>query len=366
MSDTDEQSLAELRAIRRVLVYVAIMLSAIIFYFGKEIIMPVVLGLLITMTLSPVVRFLQKLKIPAPVGALLVVLLSSGVLYGGLTTLTEPLGELFKSLPTIGERMVEHLRPYQNTIDEISNAGDQVQDLAGSPPKQGVSQVVVEGPSIISSAASTVATGLTSLFIALLLSVFILGSGNLFYEKLVSSIPRLSDKKRALRIVYDIESNVSHYLFTITLINIVLGVCIAALLYAYGSPSFLLWGVIAAVFNFLPFMGAVIGALLLATASLGVFDTLGAALIPPVIYYACSALEGNVITPYIVGRRLQVNIVAVFLSVAFWGWLWGLAGALMAVPILVFINVLCEHIPSLKSLGTFISGRSSAAELGPD
>jgi len=363
LSDTDEQSLAELRAIRRVLVYVAVLISGIIFYFGKEIIMPVVLGLLITLTLSPVVRFLQSFKIPAPVGALLVVLLSSGVLYSGMATLSEPLRELFNSLPKIGERVVEHIRPYQDTIDEISSAGDQVQDLAGSKPKQGVSQVVVEGPGIISSAASTLATGLTSLFIALVLSVFILGSGNLFYEKLVSSIPRLSDKKKALRIVYDIERNVSRYLFTITLINTVLGVCIATLLYAYGSPSFLLWGVIAAVFNFLPFLGAVIGALLLATASLGVFDTLGAALIPPLIYYACSALEGNVITPYIVGRRLQVNIVAVFLSVAFWGWLWGLAGALMAVPILVFVNVLCEHITSLKSLGHFISGRSSAPEL---
>ncbi len=328
--------------------------------------MPVVLGLLIALTLSPVVRFLQSLKIPAPVGALLVVVLSASLLYAGISTLSKPVSDLIDSLPTVGQRISDHIRPYQDTLDELSQAGDQVQDLTGGKGKEGVSQVVVEGPGFITSAASTVATGITSLFIALLLSVFILGSGTLFYEKLVSSIPKLSDKKRALRIVYDIELNVSRYLFTISVINVCLGICVATLLYAYGFPNFILWGVIATVFNFLPFLGAMIGSLLLATASLGVYDTLALAFVPPLIYYACSAIEGNVITPFIIGRRLQLNIVVVFLSVAFWGWLWGLAGALMAVPILVFVNVLCEHIASLKSFGHFLSGNDSAPEYRAD
>lgn len=319
--------------------------------------MPIMLGLLFTLTLAPVVRGLQSVKVPAPIGALLVVISISAVLSVGVTTLSTPVGEMFESLPRIGERIGTHLRPIKDTIDEISEAGDKVQELAGGDSSEGLEQVVVEGPGLITSAASTLATSLTSLSIALVLSVFILGSGTLFYEKIVSSVPLLSDKKRALRIVRDVERSVSRYLLTITLINVCLGLVVGGMLFAYGTPNAILWGVIAATLNFLPFLGAIIGALLLATISFGLYDTVSAAIIPPLIYYGCSALEGNAVTPYIVGRRLQLNIIAVFLTVAIWGWLWGLAGALMAVPILVFVNVLCEHIVALKPLGHFISGR---------
>jgi len=354
---TSSENLAELKSIRRVLVYMAILLSGAILYFAKDILMPIMLGVLFTLTLSPVVRGLQAIKVPAPLGAILVVMSISAVISVGISSLSTPVGELFDSLPEIGSRISEHLTPIKETMSEISEAGDQVQELAGGSSDKVINEVVLEGPGIITSAASTVATSITSLFIALVLSIFILGSGSLFYEKIVSSVPLLSDKKRALRIVRDIESSVSRYLLTITIINLSLGVIVGGLLYAYGAPNPALWGSIAALFNYLPFMGALVGATLLATVSFGVYDSLSSALIPPLIYYVCSAMEGNVVTPYIVGRRLQLNIVAVFLTVALWGWLWGLAGALMAVPILVFINVLCEHIDALKPLGHFVSGR---------
>lgn len=348
---------AELASIRRLLTWMAILFTGVILYFAKDIIMPVFLGVLITLTLTPVVRLLQSFKIPAPAGALLVVLCMSTLLSVGVTTLSTPVGELFNSLPRIGERLSQQLRPYQKTISDISQAGDTVQEITGSNEKNKTDRVVVEGPGFVSSAASALATGVTSLFIALILSVFMLGSGTLFYEKLVASLPVLSDKKKALRIVWDVELSVSRYLLTITVINGCLGLMVGLALHLYGMPNAVLWGVIAATLNFLPFLGAVLGAILLAAVSFGIFDTLGAALIPPLIYYGFSAIEGNLITPYIVGRRLRLNTVAVFLTVAFWGWLWGLAGALMAVPMLVFISVLCTHINSMKTLGHFLSGQ---------
>ena len=340
--------------------FVAILLSGVMFYFAKDIVMPVMLGILITLTLAPVVRALQSIKIPAPVAAVFVVVSIASVVSVGLSTLSEPVAELFYSVPEIGARVGDHLRPIKTTISEISEAGVHVQELTGSStddPETGVNQVVIEGPSLIKSAASTVATSITSLFIALILSIFTLGSGSLFYEKMVSSFPQLSDKKRALKIVRSVESSVSRYLLTITIINACLGIAIGGLLYAFGFPNAILWGVIAALLNYLPFLGAIAGSFVLGMVSFGTQDTLSAALIPPLIYYGCSAFEGNFITPYIVGRRLQLNIVAVFLTVIFWGWLWGLAGALIAVPILVFLNVLCEHVDGLKPLGRFIAGR---------
>lgn len=347
-----------LRTIMRVLIYLAVLISGVIFYFGKDIVMPIVLGLIISLTLAPVVRTLYRFRIPSPLGALLVVASLSSVFGLGVSALSTPVGDMFESLPNISQKLKMHIRQFQPTLDEISRAGEQVDELTSGNSNEEINEVVIEGPGLISSAASTVATGFTSVFIALLLSVFMLGSGNLFYEKLVAAVPTLADKKRAIRIIKAVEHSVSHYLLTITIINVCLGTVIAGLLFLIDAPNPLLWGIIAAAFNFLPFLGAIAGALLLAAISIGTYDSLSAAIIPPVIYYACSAIEGNLITPLIIGRRLQLNIVAVFLSVAIWGWLWGLAGALMAVPILVFVSVLCEHIKSLQGLGHFLTGRN--------
>lgn len=358
----DQDVFLVLRSIKRTLVYLAVLLSSVIFYFGKDIVMPIVLGLLICLALAPMVRELRRLLIPAPLGALVLVASLSSIFALGISALSEPVGEMLSTLPDIGSRLQSHIRPYQPTLDEISRAGEQVDQLTGAGEKE-EQGVVIKGPGVISSATSTVATGATSLFIAMLLSVFMLGSGNLFYEKLVSATPTLSDKKKALTIIKAVEQSVSQYLLTITLINMCLGIVVASLLYLANVPNALLWGTIAATFNFLPFLGAIVGALLLATVSLGLNDTLGAALIPPIIYYVCSAIEGNFITPLIVGRRLRLNIVAVFLSVAIWGWLWGLAGALMAVPILVFLSVLCEHVTALHVIGHFITGRTISSDV---
>lgn len=349
---------SEVRKIRRMHNYIGLMMFGGLAYFAKDIIMPIVLGLLITLTLTPVVRFFTKFNIPHRISAIVVVVGTSAALVMGVYTLSEPLGDLFESLPDISKRLEQRIVPYRSTLDEITNASDQVKGIVdvGSGEDE-IQQVVVERPGLLTTAASTLASGLSSLLLALLLSLFILSSGTLFYEKVVAIMPALSGKKRALRIVYDVEKSVSRYLFTITLINVGLGVVIASLLAWFETPNAFLWGAIATVLNFLPFLGAVIGAGLLAIVSLGGTETIGMALLPPAIYMICTTLEANFVTPLIVGKRLSLNIVAVFLTVAVWGWLWGLAGALMAVPILVVVNVLCDHVDSWSSFGQFLSGR---------
>ena len=360
--DDNNRIIAELKAIRRTHTYIALMILGSVVYFAKDIIMPVVLGILITLTLTPIVRFLTKFNIPAGLSAIVVVLSISGILAAGVYTLSNPIGELIESVPKVGERLQQKLMPYRSTIDGISDASDQMKEIADVGNDNNVQQVVVERPGLLTTAASTLASGVSSLFIALLLSLFMLSSGTLFYEKIVTLMPLLSEKKRALRIIYDVEKSVSRYLLTITLINIGLGITIASLLAWYGTPNALLWGAIATVLNFLPFLGALLGAGLLAIISFGTSTTLGLGLIPPAIYLFCTTIEGNVVTPLIVGKRLSLNIVAVFLTVALWGWLWGLAGALMAVPILVVLNVLCDHVERWNALGHFLSGRTQLVE----
>ena len=348
------RELALLRTIRNCLVILAMTATGAAIYFGKDIVMPIALGLLITLTLTPPVRWLRKRRLPAGLAAIAVVALVGTTVGTGAWFLSEPTSELVATAPEIGERIKERMRDVESTAGSLSEVGEQIDEIAGAD--EGTQVVTIKQPGLVSSATSTLVSGLTSLAVALVLALFMLGSGDLFYEKLVAVMPGLKEKKRALRIVRDVEGNVSRYLFTITLINAALGLAIGTGLALYGMPGAALWGVIAAVMNFLPFVGALIGGGLLAAVSVGHYDALAPALVPPAIYLSCTTIEGNVITPLIVGRRLEINVVAVFLAVAIWGWFWGIAGALMAVPLLVVFKVLCEHVEGLDTWGEFLAG----------
>ena len=349
-----DPGLSLLRTIRTCLVILAIAAAGAVVYFGKDIVMPVALGLLITLTLTPPVRWLRRRGVPAAAAAIGVVLLVGSSIGLGAWFLSEPVADLVESAPQIGERIKARMRDVESTAGSLTEVGEQIDELAGA---DGDTQVVtIEQPGLVSSATSTLASGLTSLAVALVFALFMLGSGDLFYEKLVAAMPAFREKRKAMRIVRDVEDNVSRYLFTITLINAALGLVIGTGLALYGMPGAALWGVIAAVMNFLPFVGAFVGAGLLAVISIGHYDTLPLALIPPAIYLTCTTIEGNVITPLIVGHRLELNVVAVFLAVAVWGWFWGIAGALMAVPLLVVFKVLCEHVAGMQTWGDFLAG----------
>ena len=363
MNEAGQQKalVAEVRAIRRLLFCLLLMAVGVMLFFGKDIFLPILLGILVTLTLSPIVRFLHKLYIPYALGALLTIVTIGAIVSMSVSSMSAPLTELFEDIPRLGQRLEEHFAPFQKTVDQISKAGDELEKAASGGSESGVSEVTLGGPGVLTTAASTFAAGMTSLFIALVLALFMLGSGNLFYEKIISVVPQFSDKKRAVTIVHAVESRVSRYLFTITFINAVLGLVICTGLSLYGAPNPLLWGGVAFVLNYLPFAGAIIGAGLLAILSFGHYDTLTAALVPPLIYYGFSAVEGNLITPYVVGRSMKLNIVAVFVTVVFWGWLWGLMGALMAIPILLVLTVLSENIERWAMLRVFLTDRNALA-----
>jgi len=349
--------LVEVRAVRRLLFYLLLIGAGTVLYFGQDVFLPVVLGILISLALLPPVAYLKKLYVPYPVGAILIVASIGALLYTGAINLSDPLTELFEDIPRIGERLEHHFQPFKETVEQITRAGDEIEKVTAGGEPGTTTEVTLGGPGVITSAASSFASSLTSVLIALILALFILGSGNLFFEKIVSSVPTLRDKKRAVHIVREVEGQVSRYLFTITIINFSLGVVIGIALALYGAPNPVLWGVVAALLNFLPFLGALIGAVLLSIVSFGYYDALSAAIIPPLIYYGASIIEGNLVTPYVVGRRMRLNIVAVFISVVFWGWLWGLIGALMAVPILLVVSVLTENIERWHLVHLFLSDK---------
>lgn len=349
------------RLIRSLLIGIFMLAAIYGLYFARDFVMPVVLAFLLALMLTPIVRFLRKRGVPEALSATLLVLMSVLALSSAGYFLSGPVIQLVNDAPEIGRRVTERLSEFRHPFEKFMAVSQEVEKVTETAREPGVQRVVIAQPGIVSQAAGNLLSAGTTAAITFVLSLFLLASGTMFYEKIVQSFARLSEKKRALRIVYDVEREISRYLLTVAIINAGLGTAIGLGLWALGMPNPAVWGVAAAALNFLPYIGALATILLVAVISLITFETLSYAMLAPLFVIVCNVIEGQVVTPLIVGRRLEINAVAIFIAVAFWSWLWGFIGALIAVPLLVIIKVFCDHFESLRHVGNFLS-----AEQGPD
>jgi predicted PurR-regulated permease PerM len=192
-----------------------------------------------------------------------------------------------------------------------------------------------------------------SLGIVILL-YFLLATGDLFSLKLVRVLPQFRDKRKAVSIMKEIEIAISRYLATVAIVNLGQGVVVGMVMYLIGMPNTVLWGVLAGVAEFIPYVGALTLAVILALAGLATFDHIGHALLVPGAYLVVTLLQANVVTPMLLGRRLALNPVAIFIGLAFWLWMWGLLGAFIAVPLLATPKICCDHIEWLAPVGEFL------------
>lgn len=340
---------------------VGIFLLAFVYalYFARDFFMPVLLAFMLALTLTPIVRFLRKHGIPAAVSATLLVVLSTATVATIGYLLSGPVVQLVTDAPSIGREVAQRLSEVKRPFEHLLNVTQQVEHITDAVEEPGVQKVVVAQPGIVSRAAGNIVSATTSIAIIFVLSLFLLASGTMLYEKIIQSFTRLSEKKRALRLVYDVEREISRYLLTVAMINSGLGIAVGLGLWSIGVPDPLVWGVAAALLNFLPYIGAAVTVALVAAISLVTFDSLGYALLAPAFVVLCNTIEGQIVTPLVVGRRLEINAVAIFIAVAFWSWLWGFVGALIAVPLLVVIKVFCDHFDSLRHVGNFLSAQQS-------
>ena len=351
---------SDTRLIRSLLLGIFILSAISALYFARDFAMPVVLAFLLSLMLTPIVRFLKKRGVPEALSATLLVLMSVTVIASAGYFLSGPIVQLANDAPQIGRRVTERLSEFRHPFEKFMAVSHEVEKVTETAQEPGVQRVVVAQPGIVSQAAGTLLSAATTAAITFVLSLFLLASGTMFYEKIIQSFTRLSEKKRALRMVFDVEREISRYLLTVAVINAGLGTVVALGLWALGMPNPAVWGVAAAALNFLPYIGALATILLVACISLITFDTLSYALLAPLFVIFCNIVEGQLVTPLVVGRRLEINAVAIFIAVAFWSWLWGFVGALIAVPLLVIIKVFCDHFESWRPVGNFLSAQ------GPD
>ncbi|MGY2993133.1 AI-2E family transporter [Mesorhizobium sp. URHB0026] len=351
---------ADTRLMRSLLIGIFLFMTVYALYFARAFFMPVILAFLLALTLTPIVRLLRKRGIPEVVSATLLVLVSIFVFASAGYVLSGPIIDLINNTSSIGQQLTERLAQLRRPLERIMDIARQIEGLTETTQEPGVQKVAVAQSGFFSSAASNILSAGTSLTIIFVLSLFLLASGTMFYEKIIQSFASLTEKKRALRVVYDVEREISHYLLTVTIINTGLGTVIGLGLWALGMPNPLVWGAAAALLNFLPYVGAMITLVLVTVIALITFDTIAYALLAPAFLVLCDIIEGQFVTPMVVGRRLEINAVAIFIAIAFWSWLWGFVGALMAVPLLVVVKVFCDHFESLSHVGNFLAAQHTA------
>ena len=319
--------------------------------FAHAVLIPIVAAMLLGTVFSPVVERLQKHHVPTAIGAALLVVALVLAIGGVAAAIAQPLSEWLDYLPatvgSLGKTITHWLGDMRG---RMGMAGTAAATSAAVTPG-----VTASGLSLTGHLVALLEKIVGGTLVALILLYFILSNPSLFTLKLVRVIPRLRDKVRAVEILRTVRAEVSTYFLTITLINIGLGVCTAVVTYALGMPSPLLWGVMATLFNFVPYLGPMCGLVVLTLAALRTFDAPGQIIAVPAAFFALVLLEGQVLNPFIVGRRLQCNPVVVFGSLALWGWVWGVAGLIVAVPILVVLKTFAHHIPSFAPLAEFLS-----------
>jgi predicted PurR-regulated permease PerM len=322
-------------------------------YFMRSILLPVVLALLISYLLRPIVRGLAQLKVPLPVSAAFILIGFLALVAYGISALTAPtIGWLQKAPAGLAE-LQHKLLPVKRSITQVTQATGEIEKLASAGGE--TKSVEVKRHPITEMFFMRTPEFIASAALSVILLYFLLVYDQAFIAKLVKLLPTLSDKKTAVAIAHDIESQVSRYLFTITIINSCLGLAVGTAVGLLGLRNPVMWGAMVALLNFVPYLGALTGIICMTVGALLSFDSLGYAALFPAVYLAFGTLEGSFITPWIMGRSLTLNPVIVLLSLTFWGWMWGIVGIILAVPILAAIKIFCAHIKPLEPLAEFLS-----------
>ena len=327
---------------------------------ASAVVLPLMLALLLTLVFSPAVSALKCIRLPEPAGAALVVAGLVAGLAASVYLLADPATEWIKRAPRTLSQVEWKIRGIKKSVEDISQAAKKVEEItsvegkktaqAAPPPTQ---------PSILSRLLTGTQSVLVSAISTLVLLYFLLASGDMFLRKLVRVMPTLTDKKRAVEVARAIQSDMGRYLLTITCINAGLGVVTGLAMYLLGMPNPVLWGALAAILNYVPYLGAAVTLTVLGIVAFLTFDDATRIAAVPAVFLVLTTLEGQVITPMLTGRSLTLNPVVIFLSMLVWTWLWGMVGALMAVPILMTFKILCDEVEALAPIGEFLSGKQA-------
>ena len=337
-------------------VFVGLFILAMLytFHFARALLMPIILAILFSLLLSPIVGWLRKFRLPEPVGAAVVmVALVSGIVFA-IYTLAEPAAQWLDKAPESLSTAESKLRKLKQPVADVQRAAEKIEAMTQLQAAKKPREVVVQTPGLGAFITSRTPYLITGLISTLVLLYFLLASGDLFMRKTVRLIPTWRDKVHAVEVGREIQRELGRYFFTVTLINGALGIATAIAMRALGMPNPLLWGAMAMLLNYIPYLGPSTTLAVLSMAAVMSFDDLNRIWPVPAVFLALVVLEGQLIQPIVVGRSLRLNPVMVFVAFLLLGWLWGIAGMFLAVPILVTLKVICDHVERFAALAEYL------------
>lgn len=340
-------------------VFVVVLAIIAFLYFARPVVLPLVLALMAASTLKPVMRLFARIHIPTIPAALIILAVLVACVVVGFVQAGRPAVAWVDEAPRHMEELRVKVARLFPALSRMSHAMDAMNSLSVTGDKadgqKKIPTVEIKDPRDTSTLLSWTETFVAGLGEVIVLVYLLLASGDMFLKKLVRVIPRDRDKKRAIEITHEVQQQISNYLFSVSLINIGLGAAACAGFYLIGVPRALMWGAVVAILNFIPYFGPVVGVCALCVVGLLSFDSLSQAFMPFGWYLLLHLLEANFVTPILLGRRFTLNPVAIFVSLMFWLWLWGLPGALLSVPILMALKATCDRMPGAKLVSEFIS-----------
>ena len=324
-------------------------------YLAAEIILPIVLAFVLNLVLQPLMRLLEKLHLPRTLAALAIIIVLCGTLVGLGTALSGPAASWAQKLPEGLPRLQERLSFLSKPIQTLQKFLHQAEGLT-QETGPAVSTVVVQGSGWSDKLLSGTRSIASGLFTTVLVLFFLLIAGDIFLRRLVEILPRFKDKRQAVHISQQVEADISAYLTTITAMNLGVGVATGVVTAACGVGDPVLWGTVAFLLNYVPILGPLIGVTILVFAGLLSIPTLWLAFVPAGVYLVIHVIEGETITPMLLARRFTINPVLIILALVFWYWMWGILGAILAVPMLAITKIICDRVQTLTAFGHFIEG----------
>jgi predicted PurR-regulated permease PerM len=326
-------------------------------YAAAAIVLPILLAFVLNLVFRPVLRLLLRARLPQPLAALIVVLSLVALSVAAAVLLSGPIsswiGRLPETLPRIEQRLSFMSRP----IKSLQGALDHIESLAAggaAAGQRGAPQAAGQGTPLVQKILAQVWLVADAAFTTLVALFFILISGETFLRRLVEIVPRFQDKRQLVDISQEIESDLSVYLGTITMMNAAVGIATGAVAALCGLGDPLLWGTLAFLLNYVPILGPTTGVILFFIAGIVTLDPLWLAFVPAGLYLLIHVAEGETITPMLLAHRFTVNPVLIMIGVFFWYWMWGVVGAILATPLLAITKIICDRIEPLQPVGHFI------------
>jgi predicted PurR-regulated permease PerM len=324
-------------------------------YVASEIVLPLVFAIMLKLLLQPALRILERLCVPRILAALLLILALFATIIGLGTAISGPASTWAAKLPEGIPRLQERLSFMREPIDTLQRFLQQVEDIAETAPPANAA-ASAPGPTLLTKLFTGTRNFASGFFTTVLFLFFLLVSGDIFVHRLVEILPRFGNKRQVVEISQQIESDISAYPVTITIMNAAMGVAMASTMWLTGVGDPILWGTVAFLLNYVPILGTALGALIFLLAGLLTIDSLWQALLPAGLYLGFHVIEGETVTPMLLARRFTLNPALVIISLVFWFWMWGIPGAILSVPMLAITKIICDRVRPLAAFGHFLEG----------